>query len=245
MRSKLFKLLPAILLTVSLFLTYGFLTGFAPDDMDIPGSGPEENGDETTGKWVCPYCGYVYDPEIGDPENGIEAGTAFEDLPDEWVCPGCKTEKSDFFEDEEFGESLSSDPWIEHLQHVLEMRSKHIAVLERVIADHAAKDEGHSSISSPDKGLNNAILSSAKSIEKAKAAIDAYLVYLGSFKTGVDEEDDEGEDTEEVFLDSEDEDTGDPAETGKKDNNSGNNGKSDNKQNKDNKNNGKAKGKNK
>ncbi len=47
-------------------------------------------------KYECP-CGYVYDPAEGDPDNGIEAGTAFEDLPDSWVCPLCEAEK-EFFE---------------------------------------------------------------------------------------------------------------------------------------------------
>jgi len=49
-------------------------------------------------KWECTICGYVYDPEQGDPENGIEPGTAFEDLPDEWVCPLCKADKGQFVE---------------------------------------------------------------------------------------------------------------------------------------------------
>ncbi len=40
-------------------------------------------------KYVCEVCGWVYDPAIGDPENGIEPGTPFADLPDEWVCPEC------------------------------------------------------------------------------------------------------------------------------------------------------------
>lgn len=47
-------------------------------------------------KYEC-LCEYVYDPEIGDPEHGIQAGTAFEDLPDDWVCPLCGAEK-EFFE---------------------------------------------------------------------------------------------------------------------------------------------------
>lgn len=47
-------------------------------------------------KYECP-CGYVYDPEKGDPDNGIPAGTAFEDLPDDWLCPVCDSEK-EFFE---------------------------------------------------------------------------------------------------------------------------------------------------
>jgi len=47
-------------------------------------------------KYECP-CGYVYDPAEGDHENGIEAGTKFEDIPEEWVCPLCEAEK-EFFE---------------------------------------------------------------------------------------------------------------------------------------------------
>jgi len=44
-------------------------------------------------KYVCSVCGYVYDPEQGDPENGIAPGTAFEDLPDDWTCPICGASK--------------------------------------------------------------------------------------------------------------------------------------------------------
>ena len=47
-------------------------------------------------KYECP-CGYVYDPEEGDIESNIPGGTAFEDLPDDWVCPKCGAEK-EFFE---------------------------------------------------------------------------------------------------------------------------------------------------
>ena len=46
--------------------------------------------------YTCSVCGYEYDPEVGDPDNGIEAGRAFEDLPDDWVCPTCGAEKEDF-----------------------------------------------------------------------------------------------------------------------------------------------------
>ena len=49
-----------------------------------------------TGKYVCSICGYVYDPEIGDPDNGIPAGTRFEDLPEDWHCPRCKQGKDKF-----------------------------------------------------------------------------------------------------------------------------------------------------
>ena len=47
-------------------------------------------------KYVCTVCGYVYDPALGDPENGITPGTAFNDLPDDWVCPLCGFGKEDF-----------------------------------------------------------------------------------------------------------------------------------------------------
>ncbi len=47
-------------------------------------------------KYVCTVCNYVYDPEVGDPDGGIPAGTPFEDIPDDWVCPTCGATKSDF-----------------------------------------------------------------------------------------------------------------------------------------------------
>lgn len=47
-------------------------------------------------KYECTLCGYIYDPEKGDPENGVEPGTAFEDIPDDWVCPVCGAPKEDF-----------------------------------------------------------------------------------------------------------------------------------------------------
>jgi rubredoxin len=47
-------------------------------------------------KWECMDCGYIYDPAIGDPENGIEPGTPFEDLPDDWECPDCGAGKDSF-----------------------------------------------------------------------------------------------------------------------------------------------------
>ena len=49
-------------------------------------------------KYVCKICGYVYDPAAGDPDNGIAPGTAFEDLPADWVCPLCGVGKEDFEE---------------------------------------------------------------------------------------------------------------------------------------------------
>jgi rubredoxin len=48
-------------------------------------------------KWECIVCGYVYDPEVGDPDTGIEPGTPFEEIPDDWMCPDCGATK-DMFE---------------------------------------------------------------------------------------------------------------------------------------------------
>ncbi len=46
--------------------------------------------------YVCGMCGYVYNPEEGDPDKDIDPGTAFEDLPDDWTCPICGAEKGEF-----------------------------------------------------------------------------------------------------------------------------------------------------
>lgn len=54
------------------------------------------NGGIAMKKYVCSVCGYVYDPEKGIPEEGIKPGTAFEDLPDTFVCPVCGVGKEDF-----------------------------------------------------------------------------------------------------------------------------------------------------
>jgi rubredoxin len=47
-------------------------------------------------KWVCVICGYVYDPAEGDPDNGVDPGTAREDVPNDWLCPICGASKDDF-----------------------------------------------------------------------------------------------------------------------------------------------------
>ncbi|MDR2552689.1 MAG: rubredoxin [Treponema sp.] len=47
-------------------------------------------------KNVCDLCGYVYDPAQGDPDGGIQPGTAFKDIPDTWVCPLCGAAKTSF-----------------------------------------------------------------------------------------------------------------------------------------------------
>ncbi len=47
-------------------------------------------------KYVCEVCNYVYDPQVGDPKNGIDSGTDFKDLPDDWECPPCSASKGAF-----------------------------------------------------------------------------------------------------------------------------------------------------
>ena len=47
-------------------------------------------------KWECP-CGYIYDPEEGDYANGVEPGTPWEKVPEDWVCPKCGAAKEEFW----------------------------------------------------------------------------------------------------------------------------------------------------
>ncbi|MGC8775438.1 MAG: rubredoxin [Chlorobaculum sp.] len=47
-------------------------------------------------QWKCNICGYIYNPETGDPEGDIPAGTSFESLPDSWMCPVCGVSKEEF-----------------------------------------------------------------------------------------------------------------------------------------------------
>ena len=56
-----------------------------------------KKGRDGMSKYVCSTCGYEYDPAAGDPDGGIAPGTAFEDIPDDWVCPVCGVGK-DMFE---------------------------------------------------------------------------------------------------------------------------------------------------
>jgi rubredoxin len=51
---------------------------------------------KTAMKYRCVLCGYVYDPAVGDPDNDIQPGTAFADLPEDWVCPECGVGKDQF-----------------------------------------------------------------------------------------------------------------------------------------------------
>lgn len=58
-----------------------------------------KNKENVMEKYICTVCHYEYDPAVGDPDNGIPAGTAFEDLPEDWTCPLCAVGK-DMFEKE-------------------------------------------------------------------------------------------------------------------------------------------------
>ncbi len=63
---------------------------------DAVGSSMTMSDQATRSLWICEPCGFVYDPEEGDPDGGIEPGTPFEDIPDDWMCPICGAAKSDF-----------------------------------------------------------------------------------------------------------------------------------------------------
>lgn len=47
-------------------------------------------------KHICIICGYIYDERLGDPDEGIPAGTKWEDVPDDWMCPDCGVGKNEF-----------------------------------------------------------------------------------------------------------------------------------------------------
>ncbi len=56
---------------------------------------PSEKGDSME-KWECSICGYVYDPDVGDPDNDVDPGTPFEVVPLDWTCPQCGADKDAF-----------------------------------------------------------------------------------------------------------------------------------------------------
>ncbi len=55
-----------------------------------------DKGEKSMKKYKCIMCGYIYDPAVGDPDNGVKPGTAFENLPADWVCPECGAGKDEF-----------------------------------------------------------------------------------------------------------------------------------------------------
>jgi rubredoxin/flavin reductase (DIM6/NTAB) family NADH-FMN oxidoreductase RutF len=88
------------------YADYHAMKGKAPKNAPTY-RGPEIKQEEKKAKgeggmqrYVCNVCGYIYDPEEGDPDNGVPAGTAFEDLPDDWVCPVCGAGKDEFSPEE-------------------------------------------------------------------------------------------------------------------------------------------------
>ncbi|MBS3777853.1 MAG: rubredoxin [Candidatus Thermoplasmatota archaeon] len=68
----------------------------APTYLGAQPKNQKNTEEEIMDKYVCTVCGYIYDPEEGDPDNGVKPGTAFEDVPEEWVCPVCGAEKEAF-----------------------------------------------------------------------------------------------------------------------------------------------------
>lgn len=78
----------------SLFLAMMSILGM-PSSVRAAGKTTGKDAKKMT-KYVCTVCGYVYDPEEGDPVFNIPPGTPFEELPDYWVCPTCGAEKSSF-----------------------------------------------------------------------------------------------------------------------------------------------------
>jgi flavin reductase (DIM6/NTAB) family NADH-FMN oxidoreductase RutF/rubredoxin len=68
----------------------------APTYVASVDNAPDKKEGNKMSKYVCKVCGYIYDPEKGDLDSGIKPGTAFEDIPDDWVCPVCGVGKSEF-----------------------------------------------------------------------------------------------------------------------------------------------------
>jgi rubredoxin len=212
MNKIILKKISVYILLVAFLATFGFLTGFVYPDSSIntdvttyneenpeeteeeDESGEEEEQDEVE-NWVCGICGYTYDPAVGDPENGVIQGTEFKDLPETWVCPICGASKLEF-EDENEEQIEEKDEWLAHLEHVLEMRSKHLLVLQRVIDKMIVKNPFHPSV----LALQYALLSSSKSVQKAQEAIDQYEEQLE------DSDNNNSEDQDNETTDPEDQD---------------------------------------
>jgi flavin reductase (DIM6/NTAB) family NADH-FMN oxidoreductase RutF/rubredoxin len=71
----------------------------APSYVEIkqqPPPAPKAAPSAKAAKYKCQVCGYIYDPEVGDPDSGIKPGTPFEAIPDNWTCPVCGADKSQF-----------------------------------------------------------------------------------------------------------------------------------------------------
>jgi len=96
------EIVDADILTEDRYMTYEFYHlvkgGKSPKNAPtyIKDEKTEIKEEKKMDRYVCKVCGYIYDPEKGDPDSGIEPGTKFEDLPDDWVCPVCGASKKDF-----------------------------------------------------------------------------------------------------------------------------------------------------
>ncbi len=74
-----------------------FLSGCGAVDVHPPTLQPATPlGLQQVTKWMCESCGFIYDPDEGDPDGGIPPGTRFEDIPETWFCPVCGARKRDF-----------------------------------------------------------------------------------------------------------------------------------------------------
>jgi flavin reductase (DIM6/NTAB) family NADH-FMN oxidoreductase RutF/rubredoxin len=69
---------------------------YVKEDKSAEGANKQEGEMSDSTRYTCTVCGYIYDPEKGDPDSGIDPGTAFADLPDDWVCPVCGASKDQF-----------------------------------------------------------------------------------------------------------------------------------------------------
>jgi flavin reductase (DIM6/NTAB) family NADH-FMN oxidoreductase RutF/rubredoxin len=73
----------------------------APSYVEVKKETPAPVPEPRPAKYKCQVCGYIYDPSTGDPDNGVKPGTPFESIPDNWVCPVCGADKSQFTRIEE------------------------------------------------------------------------------------------------------------------------------------------------
>lgn len=72
------------------------LTDWNKVQMRMKGEGSTESDADAKARYVCDTCGWIYDPEIGDPDTGIAPGTSFKDIPSDWTCPACGVGKELF-----------------------------------------------------------------------------------------------------------------------------------------------------
>ncbi|MBA7519410.1 Protein GrpE [subsurface metagenome] len=83
-------------------------------------------------KYRCTVCDYIYDPEEGDPDGGIEPGTPFEEIPDDWVCPVCGASKEEF---EEFVTYTEVETLKKELEEETRLAEEYLSQLKYLQAD--------------------------------------------------------------------------------------------------------------